>query len=149
MNDLLAELEIPNAAVDLDALIWQWPPDSPWNSDLMFECLAAIWPRYEARGVRHLVLARVIEFRSELDRYASAVPGAELSVGRVVAPLALREQRLVSRIPAGPSRDWSLKRTVELDAILDAAGIEDFVIENDETDLREVAEDGLRSAGWL
>lgn len=149
MNDLLAEREIPNAALDLDALIWQWPPDSPWNSVLMFENLAAIWPNFAARGLGHLVLARVVESRSELATYADAIPGAEIVVGRVIAPLELRRQRLLSRMPPGPSRDWHLNRTVELDAILDAAEVEDFVIENGEQDLTEVASSGLRSAGWI
>ena len=28
IHDMLAELGIPNAAVDLDSLIWQWPSTS-------------------------------------------------------------------------------------------------------------------------
>jgi len=37
INDQLAVRGIPNAAIDLDALVWQWPSTSAWNSDLMFE----------------------------------------------------------------------------------------------------------------
>lgn len=33
INDVLAEHRIPNAAIDLDALVWQWPSSSPWNDD--------------------------------------------------------------------------------------------------------------------
>ena len=44
INDVLAGLKIPNAAVDLDALAWQWPSTSSWNSDLMFENLAHSGP---------------------------------------------------------------------------------------------------------
>ena len=58
INDELAERQIPNAAVDLDALVWQWPPDSPWNHRLMLDNLGAIWPNFVARRVTHLVLAR-------------------------------------------------------------------------------------------
>jgi adenylylsulfate kinase-like enzyme len=29
INDTLAELKVSNAAIDLDALTWQWPPTSP------------------------------------------------------------------------------------------------------------------------
>jgi hypothetical protein len=38
INDALADLKIPSAAVDLDALVWQWPSTSNWNSD---RCLPA------------------------------------------------------------------------------------------------------------
>jgi hypothetical protein len=69
LNDTLAALKIPNAAVDLDALVWQWPSSSQWNSDLMFENLAVLWPNYQARGVTHLVLACVLEDAADLDRY--------------------------------------------------------------------------------
>jgi uridine kinase len=68
INDALAALKVPNAAIDLDALIWQWPSSSEWNNDLMFENLGALWPNYLARGATHLVLARVLEDASELER---------------------------------------------------------------------------------
>lgn len=41
INDALAELKVPNAAVDLDTLVWQWPSTSKWNNDLMFKNLAS------------------------------------------------------------------------------------------------------------
>jgi hypothetical protein len=44
VNDVLAALKVPNAAVDLDALVWQWPSTSAWNNDLMFGDLASLWP---------------------------------------------------------------------------------------------------------
>lgn len=112
INDLLAEREIPNAAVDLDALVWQWPSTSPWNSDLMFENLAAMWPNYRGHGAERLVLGRVLEAPYELDRYRAVIPGAEITVCRLAAPQSLRERRLRQRMPPGPSLDWHLKRTV-------------------------------------
>lgn len=149
MHEQLTKAGIPNAAVDLDALIWQWPGDSDWNNDLMYRNLAAIWPNYEVLGVRHLVLARVLESRDELVRYRDAVPGADIQVARVVAARDLREQRLINRMPPGQSLEWHLHRTVELDAILDTAEVEDFVIDNDASEPRIGAEAGLRAAGWL
>lgn len=149
VNDVLSALKVPNAAVDLDALIWQWPSTSKWNDDLMFENLAALWPNYAAHGATHLVLARVLESRNELTRYTAAVPGAEIAVCRLVAPEALRVDRLLGRMPAGPSRDWHLGRTVELDATLDRLASEDFVIENGDRPVRDVALDVLIRAGWI
>ncbi len=149
INDVLAALKVPNAAVDLDALSWQWPSTSPWNNDLMFENLAALWPNYRAHGATHLTLARVLEDQGELDRYRAAVPGAEITVCRLVAPEAARVQRLLERMPPGSSRDWHLNRTVELETILGRLAYEDFAVDNGDRPVREVALDVLVRAGWV
>jgi hypothetical protein len=149
INDALAALKVPNAAVDLDALVWQWPSTSRWNDDLLFENLAALWPNYAAHGATSLILARVLEGPAELTRYAAAVPGAEITVCRLVAPEDLRVNRLLGRMPPGPSRDWHLARTVELDAILDRLSCADFVVENGDRPIRDVALDVLTGAHWI
>lgn len=148
VNDLLSERQVPNATVDLDALTAQWPASSKWNADLMFENLALLWPNYQAHGATRLVLAHVLEDGTERDRYLTAVPGAELTVVRVVAPESLRVARLRGRMPPGPSLDWHLHRTVELEAILAGAGFEDLVIENGDRPIRAVAEELLDRVGW-
>ena len=148
INDLLSERAVPNAAIDLDGLTAQWPPSSKWNADLMFENLALLWPNYRAHGATHLVLAHVLEDGTERDRYRAAVPGAELTVVRVVAPEALRVARLRGRMPPGPSLDWHLHRTVELEAILAGAALEDLAIENGDRPIRDVAEELVDRLGW-
>lgn len=149
INDLLAESKVPNAAIDLDALAWQWPQSSAFNSDLMFKNLASLWPNYQAHGAQRLVLARVIEERAELERYQATIPGAEIVVCRLVAPQPLTIARLRARMPPGPSRDWHEHRTVELEEILEQAAVEDFVVTNDDRQTRDVALDVLSQAGWL
>lgn len=149
VSDVLADLQVPNAAVDLDALVWQWPPTSAWNSDLMFENLAALWPNYRAHGATHLVLAGVLEDCGELARYRAAVPDAQITICRLVAPAATRVERLLGRMPPGPSREWHLNRTVELEAILGRLACEDFTVENGDRPVREVANDVLVRAGWV
>jgi adenylylsulfate kinase len=149
LNDTLAALKIPNAAVDLDALVWQWPSSSQWNSDLMFENLAVLWPNYQARGVAHLVLACVLEDAADLDRYRAAVPGAQITVCRLAAQQATRIDRLRRRMPPGPRLDWHLARTGELDGILERRAHEDFVVENGLRPPREVAIEILLRAGWI
>ncbi len=148
INDALAELEVPNAFVDLDALCAQWPSTSKWNRDLMFENLASLWPNYAAHGATHLVLAHVLEDPTDLDGYREAVPSAEITVCRLVAQEALRAERLRGRMPPGPSLDWHLHRTVELHDILERAAFEDFVIAN-EGPVRAVALEVLRRAAWI
>lgn len=149
INDALAELKIPNAAIDLDALVWQWPSTSKWNNDLMFENLASLWPNYHSHGATHLILARVLEDRAELDRYRTAVPGAEITVCGLTTPERLRLERLHERMPPGPSRDWHLARTVELEGILADRAYEDFEVENGDRPIRDVALEVLSRAGWL
>ena len=149
INDTLAEMKIPNAAVDLDGLTAQWPPSSKWNADLMFENLAALWPNYRDHGVTHLVLAHVLEDAAELDRYRLAVPDAAITVVRLVAPQPIRVERLLGRMPPGPSREWHLDRTVELEDILARAGYEDFTVENGQRPARDVAVEVLTRAGWI
>lgn len=149
INDVLAELMIPNAAVDLDALVWQWPSSGKWNSNLMFENLASLWPNYQSHGAGHLIIARVLEDRSELVRYENAVPGAVITVCRLTVPEAVRLDRLALRMPPGPSRDWHLARSVELESILARQGCEDFTVENGDRPVREVAVEVLVRAGWV
>ena len=145
----LEDRGIPNAAVDLDALVWQWPASAPWNVDLMFENLASIWPNYQAHGATHLILARVQKARSEFDRYRSAIPGAEITLCRLVAPMALRIERLHGRMPPGPGLDWHVNRTAELEAELETLNVEDFVVENGDRSAAEVALEVLALAGWI
>jgi adenylylsulfate kinase len=149
INDTLGALSIPNAAVDLDALTWQWPAGSQWNADLMFDNLAALWPNYEARGVTHLVLAYVLTDSARLDDFRAAIPGSDIVVCRLVAPETTRLERLVRRMPPGPSRDWHLARTAELESNLDRACLEDFVVENGDRPVRRVALEVLLGAGWI
>lgn len=149
VHDVLGERGVPNVAFDLDAFTMQWPPSSKWNSDLMFESLAALWEINRHRGVERVVLAHVLEDGDERARYAEAIPGAELTAVRLVAPEVVRKDRLTARMAPGPGREWHLHRTVELDAILDAARHEDFVVDNGDRPVRDVALEVLRGAGWL
>jgi hypothetical protein len=149
ISDVLADLRVPNAAVDLDALVWQWPPTSEWNSDLMFENLASLWPNYRAHGATRLILAHVLEDPAELGRYCAAVPGADITVCRLVAPEAVRISRLLGRMPPGPSRDWHLNRTVELESSLSRLACEEFTVKNGDRSVHDVAFEVLVRAGWV
>ena len=149
INDVLAERAVPNAAIDLDALTMQWPPSSRWNADLMFEALAALWPVYADHGVTRLVLAHVLEDRAELARYQAAVPGAEITVCRLVAPDHTYKRRITDRMPPGPSRDWHLARTTELHDILERTSLDDLVVVNEDGAVRDVALEILAKVGWV
>lgn len=149
IDDALAEREIGNTALDLDLLVAQWPSTSKWNQDLLFESIAALWPIHVAHGSTHLVLARVLEDHDDLRRYREVIPGADITVCRIVAPLEARIQRLYGRMPPGEPREWHLARTIELHDILERAALEDFVVENGERPVRDVAVEVLAKAGWI
>ncbi len=91
----------------------------------MFESLAAIWNIHGKAGTTHLTLARVLEDRAELDRFRAALPGLKITVCRLTGPEALRIERLIRRMPPGPSRDWHLARTIELESVLERRRVED------------------------
>src|SRR5206468_2834153 len=96
----------------------------------------------------HLVVARVLEDTADIPRYRAAVPDADLTICRLVAPEPTRVERLVGRMPPGPLREWHLERTVELHDILERAALEDFVVVN-EGPVRAVAVEVLSRAGWI
>ncbi len=148
-SDLLKESKIHHAALDLDALAQMYPPQGQHGVDLSFQNLAAVWPIYRTAGAERLLIARVVETRSELSRYAEAIPGAEITVCRLTAPVEQMQERLRVREP-GMNQAWSLARAPELADILEKAEIEDLSIENgDDRSVTEVARQMLSSAGWL
>lgn len=120
---------------------------------------AAVWGREPLDPIRRLRLVadsyglppgrEELKIRAELDRYRTAVPGAEITVCGLTTPERLRLERLHERMPPGPSRDWHLARTVELEGILADRAYEDFEVENGDRPIRDVALEVLSRAGWL
>jgi gluconate kinase len=150
MGYLLLAEKIPHANVDLDQLTAgpRSADDDMWGTKLGLSNLAAIWRNYQLAGAQRLIIARVIESRSELDGFRQAVPGADIVLVRLRAEPETLQARVRRR---GPWRDmeWHLKRSVELGAQMDAQPFEDVLIETDDRDVTAVARDVLHRAGWL
>jgi len=150
MGYLLLAAKIPHANVDFDQLTAgpRTADDDVWGTKLGLSNLAAIWKNYQLAGARRLIIARVIESRSELDGFRRAVPGADIALVRLRAAPGTLQARVRRR---GPWRDmeWHLKRSVELGAQMDAQPFEDVLIETDDRDVTAVARDVLHRAGWL
>lgn len=108
----------------------------------------AVWPNYAARGIEHLVLARVVEDKEDRNRYRRAVPGAEVRIVRVEATGSTRASRLVAREPAGLWREGHLARTDVLATRLAALGLEDLVVSNERRSGAAVATEILNGVGW-
>lgn len=150
VGDLLEARRVPHTVVDVDALCQVWPrPDAdPYAQGLALESLAAIAPGLAARGLRHVVLARVVEDAGDRGRYEMAFDGADVTVVRLVAGDATRRDRLTARGPAGPRLDWELARSAELDDLLTARAVDDAVVDNDGREPQDAADDALAAAGW-
>lgn len=145
---LLHEQEVRHALLDLDLLCVASPvPGDPHGEELMLKNLAAVWPNYRALGIDYLVLARVIEHRNHLARYTDAIPEADIKVVRLTTPPELVRERLEKR-EIGSFYDHLWRRSQELAPILEAAGVEDFLVSNDRRTVREVALEVLRLLDW-
>ncbi len=148
-SDLLAQADIPHAAIDPDWLAVMHPQQDAYGQRLAFANLAAVWPNYVAAGAERLIVAKVIENEHELDLYRIAVPGARPIVCRLTAPLTLMHERLRVREP-GMFQDQALARSTELADVLERAAIEDFTVDNGPgRQVGEVALEVLTRAGWI
>ncbi len=115
----------------------------------MFANLAAVWPIYAAAGAERLVIACVVEDRSELQQYREAVPGAEPVVCRLEASIETMQARLRVREP-GMIQTQAVTRAAALADILRRTRAEDFTVDNGAgRSITDVAREVLSLAGWL
>ena len=146
-SDLLAVAGVIHAAIDLDGLGIGHVPEGGWP-DLAYRNLACVWENYAEAGATRLLLAEAVESRDALDRIREVIPNSEVVVCRLRANLRTMQQRVLAREP-GMLQDTFVARVAELDALLDAAHVEDFSLPNDEGSITDVARELLVRAGWL
>ena len=151
IGKLLQGRAIPHAIIDLDSLrnAWPSPPDDRFNLELELQNLAAVASNFRDAGAEILLVAGVSEVDAVRRRYEDAL-GIPVTVCRLVIPLAHLRARIVARHPPGAEREWHLARTGELDAILQAAQVDDFiVIVTDDDRPDAVAARVLATVGWV
>ena len=151
MGLVLVEAKVPIATVDFDQLTTCYPrsaDDDQWGTRLGLTNLAALWKNYEQAGARRLIIARVLESRSELDGFREAVPGADVLVVRLRAAPETLQARVRQRGP-GRGMEWHLHRAIELAPLMDAQRVEDVLIETDGRDAVSIARDILGRVGWI
>lgn len=140
----LEERGEPCAVLDLDSLVLcsGAPEDDPFNQRLMRRNLAALWPNFRAAGATTLILSGVLESVEDRKAIGQALDGLEPEVCRLVAPVETLQERVHAREVVHPGlRDWLVTRAPELTAILDAAGVDDFVVANDGAPIAAVAQE--------
>lgn len=146
-SDLLTASGIVHAAIDLDALGVGHLTDDTWN-DLTYRNLASLWANYCVAGVTRLLIAEAVENRAELDLIRNAIPDSDILVCRLKARLTTMQQRVFTREP-GMLQERLVTRVATLEALLDTADLDDFVVENDNRSVTDVACCMLVRAGWL
>jgi predicted kinase len=146
-SDLLAAANVIHAAIDLDGLGIGHVPEGAWP-DLAYRNLASVWENYAAAGATRLLLAEAVESHSELDRIRKVIPNCEVVVCRLRANLETMQRRVLAREP-GMLQNTFVARVAELEALLDAAHVEDFSLGNDDRSITDVAREVLIRAGWL
>jgi len=148
-SDVLNELGLAHAIVDVDALSWCYPRPNgdQFGSGVALRNLAHVWREYAALDTPRLMVARVMESRGELDSYSAAIPDAFISIARLHSSAETIHSRLRNREP-GLGVDRDIGRATQLIEQMEADPIEDFVIDNDGRPIREVAVDLLDRAGW-
>jgi len=146
---LLRQADIPHALVDLDRIeqCWPVPADDPWNERVSHRNLACMWANFRQAGADRLIFARVLETRSLLRRVTEAVPGAQITVVRLWAPVAVLQERIRSREASDP--DWFLGAATHTAAVFERARVEDHLVDNENRPATVVAEEVLHRVGWL
>jgi adenylylsulfate kinase-like enzyme len=150
VGDLLSDAGIANAVIDVDWLrrSWPCPPEDPFNSRMALRNLRAVAQNYLQAGTKRLVLAGVIETRTERNAYQTAVT-VPLTVCRLRVELPTIRQRLIRRHEHdNDGLRWHLDRSGELDRILEQAQVEDIVIDATTTSIRQAAEAVMVAISW-
>lgn len=121
LADALVDEGVPTAFVDGDALTEVHPasPGDDMGEGVLLANLEATWGVYRAAGARCLVLAQVVESVAGIRQLADAVPGAEVTVIRLDAPLEEVHRRIAQR-GAGEADPWHLERAQALHALYQA-----------------------------
>ena len=132
VSSLLSADNVAHTFIDLDALTQTFPrpPDDPYGDRLALSNLRQVWANSLAAGSGNLIVARVVETRSAVDRIQDAVPHSSPKVCQLRASRNALGER-VRRRELGSARDWHEIRALELYPNLAKDGPCDFVVETE------------------
>lgn len=155
LSELMTDLGLSHTLVDMDALTATWPrpADDRFNERLGFRNLADVVRNGREAGSERLVIAAVVESREGRERYREVIPGAEVTVIRLVAPIERIRERITARNSiAGWSEagvPWEKDRAAELIAIMDANDVADVIIDTTDRSPNGIAQEIAQWLGWL
>jgi thymidylate kinase len=148
VSELLHSNRARHALIDVDWLGQVYPPpDSHHFLDLAFRNLAVIAPNFISAGARYFVIALTMTSQDELTELRRALPQVSLTVCRIDAsPQTIAER--IRRRELGSLRDDFLSRTDAVGLEIAEAGINHFVISNDDRPIIKVAQELLERLSW-
>ncbi len=150
IGDALSDAGIPHTLIDMDWLrdSYPAPPDDRFNTRLGFRNLAAVARNSREAGSDRFVIADVVESRSDRAQYRRAIPGAAVTVVRLVVDPEENRRRIAYRA-AGDDDPWEVERAAELVGIMEANDVADLVIDTTGRTPRAIARDILGRVGWV
>ncbi|WP_426520923.1 AAA family ATPase [Diaminobutyricibacter sp. McL0618] len=151
LSKQVSQSGVHNAIIDLDDIRRSWPAPAgdPFNHELELRNLAVLVANYREAGAERIILAGVVEVRSELARYRAAVQSERMFVARLVVDPDVVKARLLQRHAGDPEAiDWHLDRAVQLEHILDEAECDDEVFDTTNRSAAEVAASIRARLGW-
>lgn len=121
----------------------------PFNHELELENLRALAGNFRRAGAEKFILAGVIEDRAEIARYLDALGSDGMLICRLVARAEVLSDRLSRRHATDPEAlAWHRRRVGELTQILDAAAVDDLILDSSDTVAVELARSVRRAAAW-
>lgn len=151
ISEELHEQGIGHALLDLDWLGQVYPvPEGhdPYGYELALHNLKEIWPNFKGVGADRAIIAGTLLNRDQREGLRDGLGGVPLAVVLVKAPQEMLQARIRSRNSGRLLEDF-LARTADVAREIEAAGIDDFAVENGGRTPREVARQILRKVDWI
>ena len=101
----------------------------------------------QLQGRGRLILADIIESREDIAQYQPTVPGADVVIVRLRAPVSSIERRLEGR-ETGENLLWHRRRAAELSALMELNGIGDVLLDTEGRSVEDLSREPLSSIGW-
>ena len=141
----------PHAVIDLDDVRREWPApkDDPFNMAVGFKNLAVVWKNYQEAGSKCLIIPSVMETPENFDEIRNAVPGADIFVVRLTAPLHINHERIRGRENTENGLKWHLDRSTQLAQELAEKKLEHITLETEGKQPNEIAKEIVEHWGVL
>ena len=148
IGEQLAEMNLPNAVIDLDWLGWANVGDDFHGYDqLIMQNLVSTWENYRAIGVEYLVMARALLQREPVDDLINIFPNTRIMIVRLTASKDTIEKRLSTRDSGKTLREHLAEMEV-MERIMEELKLEHATMETDDITVEEIARRVVTITGW-
>jgi adenylylsulfate kinase-like enzyme len=146
--EILRGQNVAITLINLDELGYSHPApkNDPYHKSLRMKNLAAVWKNYREAGAQRVVIPWVVVRQEEVEQFRQAIPGADIYIVRLSAPLETIKERIYNR-PMGGDAAWHTRRAAELIEVFATHSIGGAVIDTENKTIAAVAEEVVDS--WL